>query len=229
MSYELLTPNDQSSSSKTGAMIGGGIGAAIIVLVLAILALCLIRRRRRRLQEYRDFISATPDPFPAFTPAPHSASPPPSGTRMMNNGPYSPSSPSVPVPTFTTPVPVMTQTAPSSGFVVTSARKKPVPFLEPFQPRSDTGSRASAASSTLTLNPVHVHPMAGADPFADPARNPFEDPVPGVPTLVVLPATPTFPNSNRSSTLSSASDLKSDSSKEVCRLPSDSLDAKPVC
>ena len=83
-------------------------------------------------------------------------------------------------------------------------RKQPVSFLE----RVDFGGNQRANSPTSF--PVMVNSIANKDPFADPARNPFDDPLP---TVVLVPATPTPLDRN------STSSLLSDSSSREVRQP----------
>lgn len=180
-------------------MIGGIIGAAIVVLAVALLALCLMRRRRRN-QDIRAFIVASPDPFPhTAIPSPQAASPsPPPGVRRMAIQTVAPTSMSR--ATFSDlGLPNMTENtidrAPS-----TVTRKKPVPFLNDL----DLGTEDRLSVRSVSPSAMNLSPVA-EDPFADPARNPFEDPRPGVPAVVVHPATP------RHSTISTLSDSK------VCR------------
>lgn len=174
-------------SKKTGAMIGGGIGAAIIVLVVALTALYILRRRRRRhQQELRVFVTATREPFSSHPFHPASASPPPfqSSFRLSNNGFSSRASATVPTPALSSATHPMTQTAESQGPMITNVRRKPVPSLLD-RPLSATSANSSLAPSSMLLNPLH--PTVEIDPFSDPAGNPFDDPVREIPALVATP------------------------------------------
>jgi hypothetical protein len=178
------------------------IGGAIVVLALAFIAWILIRRRRRRQEEQLIESALTVDPF---SPAPlrsavSSFVQSPSGTVY---GRHSPSQGASPHSGH------MVQSSISSQrSVLSSTRKPPPPFLEesivstrdrspspsltiadPFN-KNDRSSFYSSSTSSSSLNPVHVHPMALADPFADPKNlngaprsdsvldnaNPFDDP-----------------------------------------------------
>lgn len=172
-------------------MIGGIIGAAIVILAVALLALCLMRRRRRN-QEIRTFIVASPDPFPhTAKPSPQatSSSSPPPGLRRMTIQTVAPTS--MPRATFSDlGLPNMTENtndrAPS-----TVTRKKPVPFLNDLDlGMEDRLSVRSVSPFSISPGQDHARPVAAEDPFTDPVRNPFEDPRPAVPAVVVHPATP---------------------------------------
>jgi hypothetical protein len=193
-------------------MIGGGVGAVIVLLAISLLAWVLMRRRRRN-QEIRAFLIASPDPFPHYeNNTPSQAASSPSGPRRMTIQTYP--STSMPRPTFSSAEdPDMTETAIYRA-PITTTRKKPIPFLDNPDLGLDNrlSMQSASTSSTLTppLNPVHVHPVAAENPFADPVRNPFEDPNPGVPAVMVLPATP-LSDKRHSAVSTSTSD-----SREVC-------------
>lgn len=217
-------------------MIGGIIGGVIILLVLSLLALCLMRRRRRN-QGIRSFVIASPDPFP------HSVNPSPQAAPLQTPQATPPRAPQAafhqPAPPIQPPRRMMVQTVsptsmtprrtfsdlglpnmteyPNDRAPSTVTRKQPVPFLNALDlgTEDQLGVRPVSPFS-MNLSPGQDgRPVATEDPFADPARNPFEDPRPlGVPAVVVHPATP------RQSAVSTSSD-----SKEVCRF-SASTDGK---
>lgn len=176
----------------------------IVIITISIIAWILLRRRRRRNEEIRAFLVASPEPFSQY----RSSAPPTSPSASLTTGSYTPESPLMPQPAFmdsgTSAMAEVRTKAPAI------ARKKPVPFLD-----IPVGSRQNGQTDltfTSSLVPAHAHSMVNVDPFADPARNPFDDPVPKVPAVLVLPATPL--HDKRYSAVSDSSI----SSSKVCQI-----------
>lgn len=182
------------------------------MLAISLLTWYLIRRRHRN-EETRVLLDASSNPFPhSASPSLQAASPASLlGSPQMTTHIY----PSTLAPQLTysdTNPPEMVERLSDYPLNTSvTARKKPIPFMNNLDLNTETRLSIqpfSSLSMNLSSSQIHARPAAAEDPFADPDHNPFDDPRPTIPMVVVHPATPEPRNSDMS-TLSGP--------KEVCR------------